>query len=305
MVVNMDAKVDKPLASAPRKSSRAKELSEALDAVLLMQESQHARITSLENPAKKSLFKVITESGSASALFLGLILTFVSLREAFVTKPEADRILRLSQFNQAVNSAAKTHQTVIQSQTTDPQQQLAMMSIATPQILNDISTARALLRGLDNSDVGIPQLIVLVSGAFTAGDLESAKSFVDRAVSKQDATAFLRSEAKRYEGKYFFLGNKPVQARQSFETALSILGDSPGVAAARAFVLSDLVPLEFVFGDCATAAADLQRLADALKLPQVYPQQRLQMASTVKGRLLQLRGQRCPPPENLDTLLGS
>ena len=93
---------------------------------------------SIGKPPEKSPFKKLTESASASALFLGLVLTFVSLHDAFISKPAADRISRLSQFNQAVNAAAKARQELatLQMQTADPQLRLAVASIVTPQILN-------------------------------------------------------------------------------------------------------------------------------------------------------------------------
>ncbi len=203
---------------------------QADDPVLLMVKSQEARIARLEDEGKKTPLKRMTTSASTSALILGLILTFVSLYDAFVTKPEADRIARISEFNQAVNAAAKTRQEILQLQMqgTDPKLQLAMASMATPQILNDLSTARAMLRDLRNDDVGIPQLIILISEAFTTGDMEAAREFVGRAVSKTDVTPYLRSEAKRYEGKFFFFSGNAAQGRQSFQEALAALGEFPG-----------------------------------------------------------------------------
>jgi hypothetical protein len=157
------------------------EANDADNAILLMLKSQETRIAQLEAGAKKTIFKRLTESASASALLLGLILTFVSLREAFVTKPEADRIGRLSNFNQAVNSASQKRREQIRSQmqTQDPNLQSAMNSAIQPEILNDISTARAILRDLSDRDVGISQLNVLTYEALTAGDIESAKTFIN------------------------------------------------------------------------------------------------------------------------------
>jgi hypothetical protein len=68
-----------------------------------------------------------------------------------------------------------------------------------------------MLRDLDNSDVGIPQLIILISEAVTAGEIDSAKDFVTRAVSKTDVSPYMRSEAKRYEGRLLFYTGYPVQ----------------------------------------------------------------------------------------------
>jgi hypothetical protein len=64
--------------------------------------------------------------------------------------------------------------------------------------MNEIATARKMLRDIDNSDIEIeiPQLIVLISESAAAGDLVAAKDFIDRAVSKTDTTPYLRSEAQ-------------------------------------------------------------------------------------------------------------
>jgi hypothetical protein len=272
---------------------------------MLALQSQEARIKALEKPPERSLLKRLSENATAVALFLGLVLTFGSLRDTFWTKPEADRISRISQFNQAVNSAAKLRQELIlsQSQITDKATQLAILSMVTPQILNDVSTAKAIARDLENKDIGISQLIILISEAFTAGDVESVKEFVALAVAKTDVSPFLKSEAKRYEGKYLFATGNPNKARESFETALSDLGDSPAVAAARAFVLMDLVGLEYSFGDCGHAREDLGAFASALRSPYLAVQPRAQMAYGMKSQLVQLSGGSCPAPQDLDTLL--
>ena len=226
------------------------------------------------------------------------MLTFISLFDAFVTKPEADRISRLTQFNQAVNSAAKTRQEVIQAQIqmTDPALQLAIASGSTPRILNDISTAKALMRDLNNRDVGIPQLIVLITEAFTAGDLESARSFVDRAVNKADVSALMHSEALRYQGKLWFSTGNPVQGRQSLQAAVATLGDAPGAAMQRAFVQADLVMMDFASRYCDAAAEDLKAFQGIVRLPQVSVQAASQLATTVRAQFAQLQGQGCPVP---------
>src|SRR5216684_3026066 len=110
--------------------------------LLLLVAGLQARVEKLESEGNKTLLKAITTSASTSALLLGLVLTFASLHDVFVAKPEADRISRVSQFNQAVNSAAKTRQELVQlqMQTTDHKLQLAAAQMATPRVLNDIST---------------------------------------------------------------------------------------------------------------------------------------------------------------------
>jgi len=177
------------------------------------------------------------------------------------------------------------------------------MSAVTPQILNDISTARAILRDLRNDDVGIPQLIVLITEAFTAGDIENAKAFVARAVAKTDVSPFLHSEAKRYEGRLLFATGNPDQGRQSFREAIGSLGESAATLSARAYVLGDLVLYEYSAGDCTNAAAEFQTLLDTIR--GLYDQSRPQIGGTVKAQLLQLQGRRCPTPQNLDALISN
>jgi hypothetical protein len=277
-------------------ASPPEEANDADNATLLMLKSQEKRIAQLETGAKKTIFKRLTESASASALFLGLILTFTSLRESFVTKPEADRISRLSNFNQAVNSAAqkRREQIRLQIENPDPKLQLAMASATTTEILNDISTARAILRDLNDKDIGISQLTVLTNEAFTAGDIESAKTFMTRAVNLTDLTPFERSEALRLEGRYFFVIRDVVKVRQSYIAALSALGDSPSVAAARAYDLADLIPMEYALGDCENAGADLSSFAKMIKAPQVPSQVKAQLVLSLKAAVSQLPVQSCP-----------
>ena len=86
------------------------------------------------------ILKKFSENIGAVGLALGLILSTASLYDVFIRKPEADRISALSQFNHAVSSAAKTRQELIQmSQSGDAATRLAVSSMATPRILNDIS----------------------------------------------------------------------------------------------------------------------------------------------------------------------
>jgi len=282
------------------------EVNDADNAIVLMLKSQETRIAKLETEAKKTIFKRLTESASASALFLGLILTFLSLREAFVTKPETDRISRLSNFNQAVNSAAKKRkeQILLEIQNPDPKLLLAMASATTTEILNDISTARAMLRDLRDEDVGISQLTVLLNESFTAGDIESAKTFVTRAVNLTGLSPYERSEALRLEGRYFFAKGDFANGRQSYIAALRALGDSPGITAAKAFDLADLIPMEYASGDCENAGADLLSFAQMINSPQVLPQIKAQLVTSLKAVMGQLPVQSCPDvSEKLDTIV--
>jgi hypothetical protein len=274
-------------------------------AILLMLESQETRIAKLESEGKKTIYKRLTESASASALFLGLVLTFGSLRETFVTKPEADRISRLSQFNEIVNTAVQRRQELIkmQAESSNPKLVLDMESATTTAILNDMSTARAILRDLSDRDVGISQLTVLFNESLTAGDMESGKTFQERAVKLTGVSTFEHSEALRLEGRYFFASGDPIKGRQSYMAALSTL--SPELVAAKAYDLIDLIPREIGSGDCQNAGADSSSLATMINSPQVPPQAKSQLVASLKGVLSQMPPQRCPEvSKNLDTILG-
>jgi hypothetical protein len=119
---------------------------------------------------------------------------------------------------------------------------MTVAAMATPRALNNISTARSLLSDLDDSDIGIPHLIVLISESFTTGDLVSAGEFIDRAVNKTDATPYLRSEALRCQGRFLFLKGEAAHGRVAFADAMSQLGESPGSAAQRAYILAAARP---------------------------------------------------------------
>jgi hypothetical protein len=265
----------------------------------ILLENQEARLSALEESSRKKFFKSATEMASASALLLGLVLSSISLYDAAVTKPEAERISRVTQFNQAVNSAAKLRQDVLQSQaqTTDPKLQLIISAGAVSQISNNISIARAILRDMSDQDVGISQLIVLITESINVGDMESAKSFTIRAVNKGDVTPYLRSEAKRFEGRLLFMNGEQIQGRQAFLDAVDALGRSPNAAAARAYDLGDLVLLEYTFGDCEHFSLDIQKFLGEVKKPQVLADARSQLLTTVRSGLAQAMGRECPIPQ--------
>src|SRR5581483_2716720 len=114
------------------------------------------RLRKLEDGEKKTPFKRLLENAGACALLLGLVLTLFSLYDVLVAKPEADRISRISSFNEAVNAAAKKRQDLIRTEldtAADPGLKIAMQMAATPQILNDAATARAILRDLKDGEV--------------------------------------------------------------------------------------------------------------------------------------------------------
>lgn len=272
-------------------------------AVVLLK-SLEARIAALED-GEKSPVRRIAQNASLSALFLGLVLSVISLYDVLVTKPEADRIERISKFNQAVNSAARTRQEMLrmQMETADPSLRIAMSAAATPQILNDISTARAILRNLDDEDVEIPQLIVLMTESFMSNDMASAGDFVARAVSKENVPPSLRSEAMRYQGKYFFAVGNPVAGRLAYQQSLDLLGQAPQASAARAYVLEDWTMFEFAVGDCAIANNNLATFAASLGSPHIPPSARAEMAASLKAQLVALQNQHCQTPPDIDQIL--
>ena len=264
-----------------------------------------ARIDALEQRKDKGSFKRVTENAGAIALFLGLILTSSSLYNVFIIKPEADRIARVSQFNDAVSSAAQIRQEVAQYQlqTNNPAAAMMVASSAMPRIQNTIATARVLLRGMADEDVGIPQLSVLITEAFNVGDIASAYEFARRAVARRNDPPFLRSEAKRYEGKLLFATGKVEQGRQSFREAIALIGGSDMAAAPRAFTLSDWILLEFIHGNCVNANAMLIEHGPALRSPSIPLDMRRQLQVGLIAQLEQLRGGRCLIPTELNALL--
>lgn len=273
--------------------------------IIAMQKYLELRVSKLEEKDKKSPIKMLTENAGAVALILGLILTIVSLYDVFITKPNADRINAISQFNQVVNSVAKIRQDVLtmQSQQNDPAKIMAIQSVMTPQILNNVATAKLLLSELSNSDVGIPTLIVLFDEAMNFGDKESAGYFVHLATKKNDAPVFYKAEAIRKEAQYFYAINKVLDARKDYEVALNLL-DPITWAQERAFILQNWTLNEFYLGNCDIAVKVLERFAAELKQPNVSYDANRGMSATVKAQLLQMRAQRCQLPTNLGALLG-
>lgn len=261
------------------------------------------RLAALESEERKSFFKTVTTSASTAALLLGLVITLTQVYDVVFLKPEADRIARISQFNQAVGSAAKVRYELaqVQAQVADPGQRLMLASYATPRILNEIATAKAMLAELSEDDVGIPQLIVLISESFTENDLASAKIFVERAVAKRNVTDYLQSEARRYQGKYHLANGNVAEARKSFEAAVAVLGTGPKAAASRAYTLSDAAASELAYGECQVGLEKLGAAIQAIHVPDVLPNNRGEMKSTLLGNLMQWS--KCAiPPEMIERL---
>ena len=249
------------------------------------------------------ILKKFAENIGAVGLAIGLILSAASLYDVFIRKPEADRISALSQFNQAVSSAAKTRQELIQmSQSGDAATRLAVTSMATPRILNDISTARALLPELRDDDVGIPQLLILISESMTAGDNSSAERFIARALEKNNLTPFMAAEARRYSGKYMFATGRPKEGRVMYLEASKILGDSPATRGTKAFNLADLIGMQYAFGHCDALEADIDEFKQLVSSQGISLEMRAQLTGVILSQLNQFSGQRCQRPKNSDGL---
>lgn len=202
--------------------------------------AKHAIGTEPEPGTARSL-KAFADNAGAVALLLGVVLSLFSLYDILIRKPEADRISAITQFNQAVNSAAKTRQDLIQANNSaDQAQRLAVMSMATPRILNDVATAKALLPTLEAEDVGVPQLLILITEAMTAGDLPSAESFIERALSIKNLTPLMKSEALRYRGKFQYVSGDATAGRASYKEAISSLGLGLAAGGARAYALGKI-----------------------------------------------------------------
>lgn len=254
---------------------------------------------------QKSYLKKFSENAGAVGLTLGLILSVSSLYDVFVSKPKAERISAISQFNQAVSSAAKIRQDLIQaSQSGDAATRLAMAAMATPRILNEIATARALLVELNDEDVGVPQLLILITESMTAGDNASAESFIERAAAKKNLTPYMAAEARRYKGKYLFVMGRAAEGRKMYLEASDLLGDALMTKAAKAFNLADLIGMQYAFGYCGEIERDIEKFAAIVSSQGVGSEIRAQLVGSVSTQLNQYAGQKCGRPKNFDVLVG-
>jgi hypothetical protein len=174
--------------------------------------------------------------------------------------------------------------------------------MATPRILNEISTATAILPTLRDDDVGIPQLIILFTEAMTAGDAISARKFVERAVNKQGMSQYMASEAHRSYGRFLYIMGQPSEGRQKYVHAIDLLKSEPSSTAARAFVMADLTSTEFSYGQCEFVPRHLEDLRALLHSEGISLEVRAQLAGGVSTQLKQYSSGRCLVPPSVDLL---
>lgn len=249
-------------------------------------------------------FKILSENSGAVGLVLSLVLACLTLYDVLVSKPAAERIVALTQFNQAVSAAAKIRQDLAhQMQGVDPRMQVVMQSMATPRILSEVATAKAVMPNLPDEDIGMPQLSILIFESMTAGDPEGMKGLVDRAVGKRNLTPYMAAEARRYQGKYFFVAGRPQDARKSYLEADKLLGTHISVSVARAYNLADLISTEYALGFCDQLESNIEAFVALVNVQGVAAENRAQLASGLANQLGQYTGQKCPTPPNLSKLV--
>jgi hypothetical protein len=265
---------------------------------LLLVKDIQRRLQKLESENKTTFVKRLTASASAVALMLGLILTLHAIYDAFWIKREADRIAAVTQFNQAVSSAAKTRQELEQLAVTDPVQKGTIVGWAMPRIMGDVATAREILPTLRRDDVGIPQLIILITEALNINDLESAKQFVAQAVAKEKETDYLKSEARRYQGRYFFTVKNVAAGRKAFNASYDLAHDNP---IARAYILTDISIGELYTGNCNEATSAFDRAMGEIDASGAYPELRNQYLAYAANFLRTWPTAACPLPKSAKT----
>lgn len=268
---------------------------EPISSIELTIQNLQNRIEILEAPENKSIIKRLSENASIAALLLGLALTIAQVRETFFSKPEANRIAQLGALNQSIGAIARLRQEYAEVDGTviDKKQKLILEGILTTRIANERTTALALLQGVGDNDVGIPQFIVLYNEAMSNGDLESADKLTSRAVSKKDVTDFEHSEALRQRAQFLFTSGQPDEGRIAFEQSMQALRKAPTTAAARSFNLMYLILSELYTGDCERVADEVRRLRALLAEPLVTPEQRGSMIDTLRPQYEFVGSTRC------------
>lgn len=287
-------------------TTTAKDASEKVDHDYLIASTLNsfdARLKQLEKPEEKTRLSKIQKNASFLALVIGILLSAISLFDAFLNKPRDALFREIEEFNKSVNAVANLRQSMIQIQFQSNNNQMffAMNSMVMPQVLANIQYATALLPRL-GEHAGIPQLIILISEAMNIYDWKSAEILVSRAISAKDAVPSLQSEARRYKARLMFSTGRTQEGRKAYEDALNVLRNESafGIDGTRAYIVADWAIYEFTIGDCGVANERIRHFIELIKSPQLSPQARDGLISTFKNQLSQLR--RCPVPNELQTL---
>lgn len=261
-----------------------------------------------QNESEGSLFVVIKKYGSIMALLIGIFLSFISIFDIFWKKPSESRIQTISEFNKVISSIAQLRQSLVHIHVQgNPALLQASASMVLPQILANLHTAEILLPDIED-DVGIPQLIVLASEAMNIFNWDSAELFIQRAVKIENAPPSLKSEAKRYRGRLFFMTGKYQDARRSYEDALNSIRnlDAYGISGARAFIVADWLIGELSLGDCSIANERSREFIEYVNNQKMLQVQRRGIILTLKAQIADLAStnqQRCPLAADLANLL--
>lgn len=272
------------------------------DSILLVLENHQVRLAKLEeDAAHKTISKRLMASANAGALFLGLVLTFISLHNEIITKPKTERIERIRQFTDTVNAIAKEQEDLAKLAAQLPDRNPGVVSAIMPQIGNNLSMAATMLKNISKEDVGVSQLIVLAGAAASVNDFSLMKDFTSRAIAETKVSPYLHSVAERSAGQYWFFTGHPRRGREHYKAALNILGFSRATAISRIHDLADLVSFEFGSGNCAEGSTDFQGLVDTIRSSNL-PIQAVQIFTVPLRKRLSAEGQHCPVPEALYNL---
>ena len=266
-----------------------------------------ARLENLEKPKKDSLIERMQKNMSFFALAVGIVLSVISLLDVFWNKPTEQRLRDMEEFNSAVNAVSSLRQGMvkIQFESNNPSMIAAMNSMIVPQVLANIQYATALLPRLGD-EVGIPQLVVLISEAMNIYDWKSANILVNRAVNIKTAAPSMMSEAYRFKGRLKFFTGKIDEGRTAYGDALKVLQDERayGINGTRAFIVSDWIIAELSMGDCSLAGQRAQDFVDLVQSSQVTGMARGALVTTLRAQIAQVAAssERCPEPAELASL---
>lgn len=261
--------------------------------IVTLMSSFDARIEKLEQPKVEGVAEKIQKKLSFIALAIGILLSAISLFDVFWNKPQESLFRDMEEFNAAVNSVANLRQQMVrvQFESNNHQMVAAMNSMVMPQVLANIQYATALLPRLGDN-VGVPQLVVLISEAINIYDLKSAETLVNKAVSIKSAPA-MQSEAFRYKARLMFLTGRVQEGRKSFEDSLNAIRDvnAYGINGTRAYIVSDWALSELSMGDCGAASERVREFIGYVQSSQVMGNARAQLVATLRTQLEQISKQ--------------